>query len=144
MVTVSAPSPLPIAPKTHQDRNCPRCKARLIRTYYEPACIHCGFADYTYIPRTSITIKSPVNSAAEHVFRYIDDSPHLADTLVKARLQRMGNRVELLVTCPFCHLGMEQTSLSGKRRERREERFRCPIGHRISLIPNKNGDKGWK
>ena len=60
------------------------------------------------------------------------------------QLRRQRNKVVYGVTCPFCGSEMEQSSLSGKRREIREERYRCPLGHRISLIPKRDGNMGWK
>ena len=75
---------------------------------------------------------------------YIGDSPKLSETLTHARLERVRNKVVYGVECPFCANMMEQSSLSGKRRERREERYRCPTGHRISLISETGGGIGWK
>ncbi len=141
MVIASAPT---IAPKTRQGRVCPRCTASLVMTYDEPECLQCGFADYTYTPPTPITKKSLISAGTRYVFRYIGDSPNLAETLAYIHLRKIRNRVIYGVTCPFCQLQMDQSSLSGKRRELREERYRCPDGHRVSLIPSKNGNMGWK
>ena len=66
------------------------------------------------------------------------------ETLIHAQLRRIRNRIVYDVTCPFCESEMEQSSLSGKRREIREERYKCPDGHRISLIPNKQNIMGWR
>ena len=60
------------------------------------------------------------------------------------QLRRIRNRVVYAVTCPFCQSEMDQSSLSGKRREIREERYKCIQGHRVSLIPRKSGSMGWK
>ena len=67
-----------------------------------------------------------------------------SETLIHARLQRVRNRVIYDVTCPFCEARMERSSLSGKRRDLREERYRCPKEHRVSLIPKRGGGMGWK
>ena len=68
----------------------------------------------------------------------------LAETLAYVQLRRLRNRVVFGVTCPLCDddVEMEQTSLSGKRKEIREERYRCPEGHRVSLIPRRDGSMG--
>ena len=80
------------------------------------------------------------------MFRYMGDAPKLAETLAYVQLRRLRNRIVFGVTCPFCatDVEMEQSSLSGKRKEIREERYRCPDGHRVSLIPRKDGSMGWK
>ena len=70
----------------------------------------------------------------------------LKETLAYVELRRFRNRIVRGVTCPFCEMEveMEQSSLSGKRKEIREERYRCPEGHRVSLIPRRDGSMGWK
>ena len=141
MVTSSVPN---IAVQTRTQQVCPRCEASLIKTYNEPECIQCGFVDYKYVPPTPITAKNLMSSATRFVFRYIGDSSNLKETLVYVRLHRIRNRIVYAVTCPFCQSQMDQSSLSGKRREIREERYKCVQGHRVSLIPRKSGSMGWK
>jgi hypothetical protein len=68
----------------------------------------------------------------------------LADTLTYVQLKRVKNRVVYGVRCPFCSGSMEQSALSGKRKEVREERYKCEDGHRVSLTPARNGALGWK
>ena len=142
MVTSSAAPRAVVQTRPHQA--CPRCNASLIMTYNEPECLQCGFVDYKYVSPTPISAKSVMNSARRYIFRYIGDSPTLRETLVDARLRRIRNRVVYAVTCPFCKSQMDQSSLSGKRREIREERYKCIQGHRVSLIPRKDGNMGWK
>ena len=141
MVTSSVPN---TAVQTRTQQVCPRCEASLIKTYNEPECIQCGFVDYKYVPPTPITAKNLMSSATRFVFRYIGDSSNLKETLVYVRLHRIRNRIVYAVTCPFCQSQMDQSSLSGKRREIREERYKCVQGHRVSLIPRKSGSMGWK
>ncbi len=141
MVTSSAPRT--VAP-TRPHQACPRCKASLIMTYNEPECIQCGFVDYKYVFPTPINSKNAINSPRMSIFRYMGDSPTLKETLVYAQLRRIRNRVVYAVTCPFCRSEMDQSSLSGKRREIREERYKCIQGHRVSLIPRKDGNMAWK
>ncbi len=141
MVTSAVPN---TAVQTRPQQVCPRCEASLIKTYNEPECIQCGFVDYKYMPPTPITAKNLMSSATRFVFRYIGDSTNLKETLVYVQLRRIRNRIVYAVTCPFCLSQMDQSSLSGKRREIREERYKCVQGHRVSLIPRKNGSMGWK
>jgi len=122
---------------------CPRCDSRLRTAYYEPECIQCGYVDYSY-RLVNGTKKSIINSGTRYVVRYVGEFSTLSDTLAHIKLRRVRNRVEYGVTCPFCGTGMEQTSLSGKRREVREERYKCIQGHRVSLTPDTNGSVGWK
>ena len=124
---------------------CPRCSTRLYAGYDEMLCIVCGFADYSYTteglgkPSTNV-----VSSATRHVLRYVGDFPTLSQTLAHAHLVRVRNRAMYAVKCPFCHQSMERSSLSGKRPDVREERYRCQDGHRVSLIPTRSGKLGWK
>ena len=142
MVTSSAPVTTTSTRARHQA--CPRCAASMILIYDEPECLQCGYADYTYTAPTRIGRKSLMSTGTRFIFRYTGDSRSLSETLVQVQLRRQRNKVVYGVTCPFCESDMEQSSLSGKRREIREERYRCPEGHRISLIPKRDGNMGWK
>ncbi|MCI0437684.1 MAG: hypothetical protein L0177_00955 [Chloroflexi bacterium] len=124
---------------------CPRCEAPLMTNYDEAVCPQCGYVDYAYTPGPArCGSKSIMSAATMQVLRYIGDSPGLSQVLTHVQLQRMRNRIGFRVTCPFCSRQMTQSSLSGRRRERREERYKCPDGHRVSLIPRKDGSLGWK
>jgi len=133
-------------PETVADpTNCVRCSARLVNIFDEPQCPVCGWADYSKIPeRTRGT--SLLSTATRFVIRYAGDSGALSETVADVRVVRIRNRVAYEVNCPFleCQKTMEQTSLSGKRPEVREQRFRCTDGHRVSLLPGKGGMLGWK
>ncbi len=122
---------------------CPRCEAQLRINYFEPQCLQCGYVDYTYRSPNGAK-KSVVNSGTRYVLRYVGDFPALGKVLAHIQLQRLRNRVVYGVSCPFCSQSMMQTSLSGKRREVREERYKCMEGHRVSLTPNRDGGLGWK
>ena len=122
---------------------CPRCESRLSIAYFEPECIQCGYADYSYRPVNGVK-KGIINSGTRYVIRYVGEFSTLSNTLAHIKLRSVRNRVVYGVRCPFCGTGMEQTSLSGKRREVREERYKCIQGHRVSLTPGKNGSLGWK
>jgi len=123
---------------------CPRCDSDLVICYHEPECLLCGFVDYSYTPVKRIGIKSVVSDGARYILRYVGEFSSLADRLTNVRLERLRNRVVYGVECPFCLGPMDQSSLSGKRREVREERYKCESGHRISLLPKKDGSLGWK
>lgn len=129
-----------------RELDCRRCDTRLIMGHYEPTCPCCGNADYSntrdMAPRWQR--RSIVSSATRNVFRYVGDSVHLAETLTYAELVRQRNRAVYAVDCPFCQEAMEETSLSGMRPEAREHRFRCPAGHRVSLVPTSRGMLGWR
>lgn len=144
MVTATTIAP----PTRHADGNphrfCPRCEASMIIAYEDPQCLQCGFVDYSYAQPAKLNKNNLMSQATRFVFRYIGDSPNLSEKLTHARLERVRNKVVHSVTCPFCENLMEQSSLSGKRREVREERYRCEMGHRVSLIPKRGGGMGWK
>ena len=124
---------------------CPRCDAHLRINYYEPQCLQCGYVDYGYVPeKPTIRKKSLVGAGTQYILRYIGDFPYLAETLAYVKLERLRNRVVFGVECPFCSQPMVQSSLSGRRRELREERYKCTEGHRVSLTPTQNGALGWK
>lgn len=140
-----------IAPEPSRDQStldgmsCPRCEARLRISYEEPECLQCGYVDYQYSPPQSMRRERSVISTGTHyILRYVGEFPTLANTLTHIKLQRLRNRAIYGVDCPFCGRDMVQSSLSGKRREVREERYKCTEGHRVSLTPNKNGSLGWK
>ena len=102
---------------------CPRCETTLSVSYEESLCMVCGYADYDYVsPNAKNGHQSMISSGTRYVLRYVGDFPSLADTLTHVKLKRLRNRVVYGVTCPFCSGAMEQSSLSGKRREMREER----------------------
>lgn len=124
---------------------CPRCDKKLHRRYDEISCPTCGFRRDVESPRrTRGGEKTAVNDGTRYILRYIGDSDSLSQTLVHVQLQRMRNRVVYKVSCPFCTGQMIQSSLSGKRREVREERYKCTKGHRVSFAPAENGSLGWK
>ena len=141
-VATQIPQESPSSPDVYR-MSCPRCSTRLRIGYFEPECLRCGYVDYKYRPRIK-TKQSLISSATRYVLRYVGDFPGLAETLTHIKLKRVRNRVVYRVDCPFCGSPMDQTSLSGKRREVREERYKCMAGHRVSLTPGRNGGLGWK
>jgi len=101
--------------------------------------------NYEYTPPHSTNAKkSIVGTGTRYVLRYVGESPSLAETLTHIKLHRVGNRVAHWVNCPFCSTPMVQSSLSGKRREAQEERYKCRYDHRVSLMPDGDGHLGWK
>ncbi|MBN18004.1 MAG: hypothetical protein CL758_00765 [Chloroflexi bacterium] len=145
--TLTIPSTHPIQPEEKGIEKskvlCPRCNSKLRITYYEPQCIQCGFVDYEYKENIKKS-KNVVNSGTKYVLRYYGEAESLNNTLVNIELYRLGNRAVYNVTCPFCTTKMEQTSLSGKRRDMKEERYKCEKGHRVSLKVKEDGGLGWK
>ena len=124
---------------------CPRCQTKLIIGYDEPECSTCGYVDYEYEPPANHNNKSILSSATKFILRYIGDFENLSNTTANVKVIRIKNRVVYSVECPFCLNTMEQSSLSGKRAEIREQRYKCEKGHRVSLLPNKkHKGLGWK
>ena len=124
---------------------CPRCQTKLIIGYDEPECSTCGYVDYEYEPRPTTDNRSILSSATKFILRYIGDFENLSNTIANVKVVRVKNRVVYSVECPFCLNPMEQSSLSGKRAEIREQRYKCEKGHRVSLLPNKkHKGLGWK
>ncbi len=133
-----------VTPNEHRTV-CPRCNALLRINYDEPECLQCGYADYTYNPSTlNRSRKSLLAAGTRYVLRYVGEFPSLIDTIAHVKLQRLRNRIVYGVCCPFCSRPMMQSSLSGKRKEVREERYKCAEGHRVSLTPSRGGNLGWK
>jgi len=125
--------------------HCPRCETRLSIGYDESVCMVCGYVNHDYVPPSATDRKQTmISSGTRFVLRYVGDFASLAEILTHVKLKRLRNRIVYGVSCPFCYGDMEQSSLSGKRREVREERYRCIEGHRVSLIPTKSGALGWK
>jgi hypothetical protein len=134
--------PVPVAGGRQQ---CPRCCDTLVKGFNEPECLKCGYVDYGYVDRTkSVRPTNLVSAGTRYVLRYVGDSNGLMETLAYVQAVRLRNRAVYEVCCPFCSTTMEQSSLSGKRRDIREERFKCVQGHRVSLTPGRNSSLGWK
>ena len=125
--------------------HCPKCSARLTVTFDEAECLSCGFVDYEYsAPQIVQETNSIISTGTRYVLRYIGEFPTLSEVVTHVKVYRVRNRAVFGVRCPFCGSGMSQSSLSGKRREIREERYKCTAGHRVSLCPNPDGVLGWK
>ena len=116
----------------------------MIVTYDELGCLLCGFVDYTYTHPVRLRTKTNVSTGTRSILRYVGDFELLTEKLCFVQLRRLRNRAVFYVTCPFCEIEMVQSSLSGKRREVREERYKCDSGHRVSLLPKQDGSMGWK
>lgn len=142
---ITAQATATVQPATGSDTACARCGARIVMGYDEPECITCGWVDYSYTKiKTTPNGPNLISTATKYVLRYCGDFPKLAETLTYAKVVRIRNRVGYDVNCPFCNEIMEQSSLSGKRPDAREQRFRCTEGHRVSLVPTKRGMIGWR
>ena len=140
--TVSVPLVSAPAVRRH---SCPRCSTRLVNGYDEPQCLTCGYADYVNT-RDGLRDggQNVLSTATRYILRYVGEFPTLAETLAHVKLIQVRNRVVFAVNCPFCEKAMDQSSLSGKRPEAREQRYKCMEGHRVSLVPVKNGMLGWR
>ena len=148
-ITVPQPAEAPsqTGKATTSRKLCPRCGTTLMFGYEDLKCVACGYVDPDSIAViSSREQRSLISTATRFVVRYVGDSPNLADTLTYVQLRRHNNRAVHGVRCPFCSGSMEQSSLSGKRKVASEERYRCKLEHRISLVPvpGKEGTLGWK
>jgi len=124
---------------------CPKCSSAIVKTYYEPQCLQCGFVDYsTPLEKIQSPGSTVVGSATRYMVRYKGHSDNFKEKLAHVKVVRQKNRIIFDVNCPFCDSSMEQTSLSGKRKDLREERFKCNQGHRVSLIPSKRTGITWR
>ena len=124
---------------------CPKCSSIIVRTYYEPQCLQCGYVDYsTPLEKIESPGSTVVGSATRYMVRYKGHSENFKEKLAHVKVVREKNRIIFNVNCPFCETSMEQTSLSGKRKDLREERFKCNQGHRVSLLQSKKSGITWR
>ena len=124
---------------------CPKCSSAIVKTYYEPQCLQCGYVDYsTPLEKIESPGSTVVGSATRYMVRYKGHSDNFKDKLAHVKVVRQKNRIIFDVNCPFCESSMDQTSLSGKRKDLREERFKCDQGHRVSLLPSKRNGITWR
>lgn len=101
----------------------------------EFACAICGWTAYEDLPR-------PVRVFAVRV-RYAGLYPEMRGRVVDvAYRKRSGFGATKLLeipSCPFCGKDMTQQSMSGKRKNWSERRFRCASQHFISLFGRRGG-----
>lgn len=134
-----------LQPAVEYTNKCPRCGGFIFMSYQEPGCLQCGYVNYFSPPqRRDDGNGSILNKGTEFILRYMGDSRFLTETLTTVKVVRIKNRVTYDLDCPFCGDGMEQASMSGHRKNLKEERFKCSDGHRVSLIPSELGVVGWK
>lgn len=134
------------APDQRRDSLCRRCSTPMVMGYDEMECLMCGFVDYAFTRERSGRRRNLLSTATEYVLRYVGGSPSLAETLTHVKVVRIRNHAGYNVLCPFCSQSMTEASLSGKRPDARERRFKCTDGHRVSLVPgpDKSGVDGWR
>lgn len=121
---------------------CGRCGARMLMGYDEPQCLLCGNTDYSNTREFSSNRQNLLSRATLHVVRYAGNSPTLTETSIHSEVVRRGNRARHDFPCPFCSQEMEEVSLSGKRPDAKEQRFKCGYDHRVS-IRERNGMYVW-
>jgi ribosomal protein L37E len=129
-----------------QPAACPRCATRLEFTYDEPQCPSCGFVDYARTRDIGPTSKrrSILSLGISYVLRYVGEAGNLSDLLVQMRVIGRSRGHAYAVSCPFCARLMVDTSPTGLRTGRREQRFTCSVRHRISLVHDGAGVLGWE
>ena len=120
-------------------QNCPRCLTGQIQPQFraEPRCIHCGFVDYAAPAPEQSRKRQPYTIIIRYGGRFAEQRNNVVAAAV---VHRPGStNPDLIPTCPFCRAKMAISSLSGKRRRKTEVRYKCPSGHRISVLPTKGG-----
>jgi transposase-like protein len=129
---------------------CPRCGDKLRVDYpdQEPQCLMCGYVRYEYTPRLRRG-GSVLETSTQFRLRYAGYYDELRETIVRVSMSRLNNsngsiRLVSHPECPFCGQLMQLVSLSGKRKERTEDRYRCPEDHRISLLMGPGSEMGWR
>ena len=150
-----APVPAPVhdSPAVLPLRACPRCgSSALLTNYDETTCVNCGYVEYLAPPDMDIAaddpaaMRGPAFRATTYVARYggpFSEQKHrLVYVTTYAYPDMKKHDAQLRVKCPWDSLEMERSSLSGKRKRHNETRFRCPDGHRLSLLLHP-GDNPW-
>jgi len=125
---------------------CPRCSSKMLQAYDEECrCVLCGFVDYSKTETTSTTspTRNIISSGTKYILRYFGDSKSLMNTLAYVKAVRLRNRVIYHVICPFCENSMEQSSISIRRKAYKEDRYKCPQGHQVSVVPTADGNMAW-
>jgi len=127
---------------------CPRCNGLLRRHYYEePACIVCGYADYSFTePIHKSQTARLMESGTEYLLRYSGTFPEMKDRLLRVKIVRGGGakKVRNQMPCPFCGKEMFQVSLSGMRKDASEKRYECNDRHKISICTDRSGEESWR
>lgn len=123
---------------------CPRCEAPLFDFGWEPCCLLCGFADYTYDEEHG-SGESLLSSATTIVLRYVGDQAALAELTANLICRRIGthSRLEFFVGCPWCAEEMRVSSVPGKMKDKQASRYKCAAGHLVKLTGD-NGSFGWQ
>lgn len=129
-------------------RDCPRCGAQLRQSYpdTEPECITCGYVEYGFEPRRRQNAQRLFSATAFRV-RYVGKFPEMKEQLCTLSSRRRATHTGSMVydvSCPWCGTLMSEGSLSGKRIDKQEHRYKCSQGHRVSLIITGRGVTGWK
>ena len=125
---------------------CPRCSSKMLKPYDEECkCMLCGFVDYSETDKSTNANSTTniISSGTKYVLRYFGDSKSLMNTLAYIKAVRLRNRVIYHVICPFCEKSMEQSSISIRRKTYKEDRYKCPQGHQVSVIPTADGNMVW-
>ena len=81
--------------------------------------------------------------STQHVIQYGGGLRALTETSIYGKVARRGNSAGFDIPCPFCSQATEEVSLSGKRREGKERRFKCADGHGVLVRESSNGMYVW-
>ena len=123
---------------------CPRCESDLVAVYDELDCLICGYVDYSWKPVSMQPQRVDKGDNVRFRLPYIGDFQSMKGNFISVRLDRTTTKQPLEVSCPFCGIKMEQTSLTCSGNGARVERFICSQRHRVNLIRDCDGGLGWR
>ena len=76
---------------------CPKCSSIIVRTYYEPQCLQCGYVDYsTPLEKIESPGSTVVGSATRYMVRYKGHSENFKEKLAHVKVVREKNRIIIL------------------------------------------------
>ena len=68
---------------------CPKCSSAIVKTYYEPQCLQCGYVDYsTPLEKIESPGSTVVGSATRYMVRYKGHSDNFKDKLAHVHRRR--------------------------------------------------------
>ena len=79
-----------------------------------------------------------------YVLTYAGRLPAMSEMLAHVEVTEHHKRAVYEVSCPFCMKPMARAPQAEKLEEDYEQKYRCRVGHRLSLMPNNGRLPGWK
>ena len=70
--------------------HCPKCTSTIVKTYYEPQCLQCGYVDYSSeLDKIESPGSTVVGSATRYMVRYKGHSENFKDKLTHVKVVRI-------------------------------------------------------